>query len=102
MADAYASKGVHAMFEPPSATGTPLANGGASEESSMAEPPPFDADAYVEQASRLVGLTIAPEHRPGVAGNMALIARMADLVMGLPLAVEDEPAPVFEPRGSGA
>ena len=68
----------------------------------MADQPPFDADAYVEQASRLVGLPIAPEYRPGVAANIGLIARMADLVMGLPMAVEDEPAPVFEPRGTGA
>ena len=49
-----------------------------------AAPPPFDADAYVEQASRLVGLRWPRPIRPGVAANMALIARMADLVMGLP------------------
>ena len=36
-------------------------------------------------------------YRPGVAANIALIARMADLVMGLPLATADEPAPVFVP-----
>ena len=59
--------------------------------------PPFDADAYVEQASRLVGLAIDPTFRPGVAVNIGLIARMAGLVMSLPLAVEDEPAPVFQP-----
>jgi hypothetical protein len=59
--------------------------------------PPFDPDAFVEQASRLVGLAIAPPYRPGVATNIALIARMADLAVGLPLAVEDEPAPVFAP-----
>ena len=51
-----------------------------------AAPPPFDADAYVEQASRLVGTEVAAAFRPGVAANIALIARMADLVMGLPLA----------------
>ena len=62
-----------------------------------AAPPPFDADAYVEQASRLVGLEVAEAFRPGVAANIALIARMADLVMGLPLATADEPAPVFVP-----
>jgi hypothetical protein len=63
------------------------------------DPPPFDPDAYVEQASRLVGLTVAGPFRPGVAANIGLIARMADLVMGLPLAVDDEAAPVFAPRG---
>lgn len=70
----------------------------------MAEPtaaPPFDADAFVEQASRLVGIEIAAPYRPGVATNIALIAKMADLVMGLPLAVADEPAPVFSPGESG-
>ena len=64
----------------------------------QSDPPPFDAEAYVEQASRLVGLTVAEPFRPGVAANIGLIARMADLVMGLPLEVEDEPAPVFGPR----
>ena len=42
-------------------------------------------------------LTIDPAFRPGVAVNIGLIARMAGLVMSLPLAVEDEPAPVFQP-----
>jgi hypothetical protein len=60
-------------------------------------PPPFDAEAYVEQASRLVGLTIAPPYRPGVERNMALIARMAGLVMSFPLDPAEEPAPVFVP-----
>jgi hypothetical protein len=60
-------------------------------------PPPFDAEAYVEQASRLVGLTIAPPYRPGVERNMALIARMAGLVMSSPLDPAEEPAPVFVP-----
>ncbi len=63
------------------------------------DPPPFDPEAYVEQASRLVGLTVAEPFRPGVVANIGLIARMADLVMGLPMPVEQEPAPVFEPRG---
>ena len=44
-----------------------------------------------------MGLTIDPAFRPGVAVNIGLIARMAGLVMSLPLAVEDEPAPVFQP-----
>ena len=30
-----------------------------------AAPPPFDAEAYVEQASRLVGLTIGRALPPG-------------------------------------
>jgi hypothetical protein len=59
--------------------------------------PPFNAEAYVEQASRSVGLSIADGHRPGVARNMALIARMAALVTAFPLEPSVEPAPVFAP-----
>jgi Protein of unknown function (DUF4089) len=66
-----------------------------------AAPPPFDAEAYVEQASRLVGIEVAEAYHPGVAANLTLIARMADLVMGLALATADEPAPVFVPVESG-
>ena len=40
-----------------------------------AAPPPFDADAYVDQASRLVGIEVAEAFRPGVAANIALIAQ---------------------------
>ena len=61
------------------------------------EPPAFDAEVYVDQASRLVGLPIAPEHRPGVVRNIALIARMASLVTSFPLPPTEEPAPVFVP-----
>ena len=68
----------------------------------MPEPAPqFDADAYVEQAARLVGLEVAEPYRPGVAANIALIARMAELVVGLPLYAADEPAPVFTPVEHG-
>ena len=59
--------------------------------------PQFDAQAYVEQASRAIGLPIAEAYRPGVIRNMALVARMAGLVMGFPLGPADEPAPVFVP-----
>lgn len=61
---------------------------------------PFDAEAYVEQASRLVGVAIAPEHHPGVVENMATLAHVADLVMGFPLPETIEPAPVFNPLPS--
>ena len=50
-----------------------------------------------EAAAPPVGMEVAEAFRPGVAANIALIARMADLVMGLPLATADEPAPVFAP-----
>jgi hypothetical protein len=63
--------------------------------------PTFDAEAYVDQASLLLGLDLDLAFRPGVITNIGLIRRMADLVMGLPLAVEDEPAPVFHPAEAG-
>jgi hypothetical protein len=63
--------------------------------------PTFDAEAYVEQASLLLGLDLDPAFRPGVVTNIALIRRMGDLVMSLPLAVADEPAPVFHPAETG-
>ncbi len=61
---------------------------------------PFDAEAYVEQASRLVGVAIAPDHRPGVIENMAILAQVAALVMDFPLPETIEPAPVFNPLPS--
>lgn len=58
-----------------------------------------DAEHHVDAASRLVGLRLDPAHRPGVVRNMRLIASMAALVLEPPLGPEDEPAPVYEPRG---
>jgi hypothetical protein len=58
---------------------------------------PFDAEAYVDAAARLIGLPIEPAHRPGVVLNFERIAQMAALVMEFPLPEETEPAPVFEP-----
>lgn len=55
----------------------------------------FDPDAYATQAAAAVGLRIAPEHRPGVVMNLALAARMAALVEGMPLTPQDEAAPVY-------
>ena len=58
---------------------------------------PFDAEAYVDAAAALIGLTIDPAHRPGVVANLERIAQMAALVMEFPLPDEAEPAPVFRP-----
>ncbi|MEB3213023.1 MAG: DUF4089 domain-containing protein [Leptolyngbyaceae bacterium] len=57
----------------------------------------FDAEAYVEQASRLCDLPIAPDHLPGVVENMSALAQVADLVMSFPLPETIEPAPTFDP-----
>lgn len=58
-------------------------------------PKPFDPAAYAAQASAVVGLTLAPHHIPGVTANLALAARMAAQVEGMPIAAQEEAAPVF-------
>ena len=57
----------------------------------------FDAEAYVDAASRLIGLPIDPAHRAGVLLNLERIAQMAALVMEFPLPDDTEPAPVYQP-----
>jgi hypothetical protein len=59
------------------------------------EPPLFDADAYVDAASRALNLPLDPAHRPGVVANMQRIAHFAAIVMEPPLDEGYEPAPVF-------
>jgi hypothetical protein len=58
---------------------------------------PFDAEAYVDAAAKLIGLPIDPAHRPGVVLNLERIAQMAALVMEFDLPEETEPAPVYTP-----
>ncbi|MFO1073256.1 MAG: DUF4089 domain-containing protein [Geminicoccaceae bacterium] len=62
----------------------------------------FAAEAHLDAMAALLGLAIAPEHRPGVVRNLLLIAEMGGLVMGLKLPGELEPAPVFLPAEPGA
>jgi hypothetical protein len=57
----------------------------------------FDADAYVDAVAALIGLPLAPAHRPGVVLNLERIAQMAALVMEFALPEETDPAPVFAP-----
>jgi len=57
--------------------------------------PAPDPATYAEAAAALLGLPLAPAHRPGVEMNLRLAARMAALVEGLPLTPADEPAPIF-------
>ena len=56
-----------------------------------------EIEAYVDAAATAIGLPIAAEHRPGVLQYFALAATLADVVMGMPLARDDEPAEVFVP-----
>ncbi len=54
-------------------------------------------EAYVDAAAAALGLPIAAAHRPGVVHYVELAAAMAELVVALPMRVDDEPAPVFVP-----
>lgn len=58
---------------------------------------PSDVERHVDAAAALIGLPLAPEHRPGVVAYLQLAAGFAEQVMGLPLGPEDEPAAVFVP-----
>jgi hypothetical protein len=57
----------------------------------------LDPATYVEQMSKLLDLSLAPEHYPGVVKNFATISAIAQLVTEFPLPQEIEAAPVFEP-----
>lgn len=54
--------------------------------------------AYVEAASKAIGLAIADDYRAGVASYVALAESMAESVNAFSLAPSDEPAPQFVPR----
>ena len=54
-------------------------------------------EAYVDAAAVALDLPLAAEHRPGVLRYFGLAAEMAELVNGLPLALQDEPAEAFVP-----
>ena len=58
---------------------------------------PSQIEAHVDATAATLGLTLHPEHRPGVLRYFALAAGMADLVLAEALAPHDEPAPVFTP-----
>ena len=57
----------------------------------------LQVQAYVEAAAAALDLPIAVEHRAGVVHYFELAAAMSELVVALPLGIDDEPAPVFTP-----
>jgi hypothetical protein len=61
----------------------------------MTTPPEPDLETYAKQAAVLIGLPLDPRHLPGVVQNLRVAARAAALVQSVPLALTDEPAPVF-------
>lgn len=58
---------------------------------------PDDIAAYLDQASVVLDLPVAPAYRDGVAAQMAINAAMAALVLELALPDEAGMAPVFVP-----
>lgn len=68
----------------------------------MTTPPrlPTDAEAaeaYMDAAAPMLGLTIPAACRAGVIANIQRTAAIAALVLAHPLAPDDEPASVFRP-----
>jgi hypothetical protein len=57
-----------------------------------------DCEAHALAVAAAIGLPIAPAHLPGVAANLLLAARMADVVRAVALPPATEPAPVFQAR----
>jgi Protein of unknown function (DUF4089) len=54
-------------------------------------------DGVIDGAAAILGLHVLPEHRPGIAANLALLSRHAAIALAVPLPPEAEPAPVFRP-----
>ena len=55
----------------------------------------FSAEAYAKAAAAAIRLPLDARHLPGVAFNLALAARMAAVIEGMPLGPADEAAPAF-------
>jgi hypothetical protein len=53
--------------------------------------------AYADSAAALIGLPLAPEHRPGVIENLTRIRELTGALREFPLPADIEAAPVFEP-----
>ncbi len=58
---------------------------------------PVQTEAYVDAAAAALGLSLRPDHRPGVLRYFALAAEMAALVEAVPLEPHAESAVVFVP-----
>jgi hypothetical protein len=56
----------------------------------------FDAEAHARLMAPAMQLVMADEWLRDVAATLAVTAAMAELVAGLPLDDQVEPAPVFE------
>lgn len=52
---------------------------------------------WVDAQCLVLGLSLAPEHKPGVLRYVQLVMSLAPRVMDFPLAVHDESGSVFVP-----
>jgi hypothetical protein len=57
----------------------------------------FDTQAFVDAAAPAIGLVLDPARGRAVAEALRLIARIGAPALAIPLAPEDQPAPVFTP-----
>ncbi|MGO4873026.1 MAG: DUF4089 domain-containing protein [Roseiarcus sp.] len=57
----------------------------------------FDADALIDAALPLLGLSLSEGARPVVRLHLETAERLAHLVVEFPLDDDEEPAPVFAP-----
>ena len=58
---------------------------------------PQAVERYIEAQCALLGLTLAPEHRPGVLRYLQLVMAMAPRVTDFPLSPADESGNTFVP-----
>lgn len=58
---------------------------------------PFDAAAYIDRTSAMIGLELDSAHRPGVVAAFERLANFAGLVIDFPLTARDEASPKFSP-----
>jgi Protein of unknown function (DUF4089) len=57
---------------------------------------PPDPEVNVDALAPLAGFHIEPDFRHGIVANVALMARMARVVLEFPLGDHEDPAPIFE------
>lgn len=60
-----------------------------------------DMAAYMDAAAALLGMPIAPTHRPGVLRNLQMVAALAPRVLDFELGPADESGNVFRPVEPG-
>lgn len=60
-------------------------------------PSAYSWDGYVDQAAAAMGLTLSPEHRPGVIRDVERASLIVQQLLATPLPDEIELAPTFRP-----